>query len=164
MALVELTSPPSPTYARALDSGPVSNTRWLTRSMTKNRYVPVPWPINTYRPSALKSKSCWAAATGKPHAAASTVPATFVCRSVTVSVEAASSAARGESTDGYLDFTTPEHGAATQVWAAVSPELADQGGLYLEDCRVGETGAPYARDTERAAELWTLSEKLCAAS
>jgi NAD(P)-dependent dehydrogenase (short-subunit alcohol dehydrogenase family) len=77
---------------------------------------------------------------------------------------AASSAARGESTDGYLDFTTPEHGAATQVWAAVSPELADQGGLYLEDCRVSETGAPYARDTERAAELWTLSEKLCAAS
>ena len=76
---------------------------------------------------------------------------------------AAGSAARGESTDGYLDFTTPEYGAATQVWAAVSPELADQGGLYLEDCRVSETGAPYARDTERAAELWTLSEKLCAA-
>jgi NAD(P)-dependent dehydrogenase (short-subunit alcohol dehydrogenase family) len=77
---------------------------------------------------------------------------------------AASSAARGESNDGYLDFTTPEQGAATQVWAAVSPELADRGGLYLEDCRVSETGAPYARDTERAAELWTLSEKLCAES
>jgi NAD(P)-dependent dehydrogenase (short-subunit alcohol dehydrogenase family) len=77
---------------------------------------------------------------------------------------AAGSAARGEPTDGYLDFTTPEHGAATQVWAAVSPELADQGGLYLEDCGISDTVAPYARDTERAAQLWTLSEKLCAES
>jgi NAD(P)-dependent dehydrogenase (short-subunit alcohol dehydrogenase family) len=75
---------------------------------------------------------------------------------------AASGAARGESTDGYLDFTTPERGAATQVWAAVSPELADQGGLYLEDCGVSEAVAPYARDAEHAAELWALSEKLCA--
>jgi NAD(P)-dependent dehydrogenase (short-subunit alcohol dehydrogenase family) len=77
---------------------------------------------------------------------------------------AASSATRGESTNGYLDFTTPDQGAATQVWAAVSPELADQGGVYLEDCRVSETGASYARDAEHAAELWTLSEKLCAQS
>ena len=76
----------------------------------------------------------------------------------------ANSAARGESTDGHLDFTTPDHGAATQVWAAVSPELTDQGGLYLEDCGASETAAPYARDAERAAELWTLSEKMCAAS
>ena len=76
----------------------------------------------------------------------------------------ANSAARGESSDGYLDFTTPDHGAATQVWAAVSPELAARGGLYLEDCRISETVAPYACDAERAAELWTLSEKLCAAS
>ncbi|MBZ4618676.1 SDR family NAD(P)-dependent oxidoreductase [Mycobacterium avium] len=72
------------------------------------------------------------------------------------------SAARGEPTDGYLDFTTPEHGAATQVWAAVSPELTEQGGLYLEDCGVSENVAPYASDEQRAAALWTLSEKLCA--
>ncbi len=75
---------------------------------------------------------------------------------------AASTAARGEPTDGYLDFTSPDHGAATQVWAAVSPELADQGGLYVEDCRISETVAPYARDGQRAADFWTLSEKLCA--
>jgi NAD(P)-dependent dehydrogenase (short-subunit alcohol dehydrogenase family) len=75
-----------------------------------------------------------------------------------------SSAARGESTDGYLDFTTPEHGAATQVWAAVTPELNDRGGLYLEDCGISETVAPYARDAEHAAKLWTLSEKLCGQS
>ena len=77
---------------------------------------------------------------------------------------AANSAARGEPTDGFLDFTTPEHGAATQVWAAVSPELADQGGLYLEDCGVSEAVAPHAREEQRAADSWTLSEKLCASS
>ncbi|BBY23017.1 SDR family NAD(P)-dependent oxidoreductase [Mycobacterium stomatepiae] len=71
---------------------------------------------------------------------------------------------RGETTNGRLDFSTPEQGAATQVWAAVSPELADRGALYLEDCGVSETGAPYARDEHRAAEWWALSEKLCASA
>jgi NAD(P)-dependent dehydrogenase (short-subunit alcohol dehydrogenase family) len=75
---------------------------------------------------------------------------------------AAGTAARGEPTDGYLDFTTPEYGAATQVWAAVSPELAGRGALYLEDCRVSETTAPYAQDSGHAEALWALSEKLCA--
>jgi NAD(P)-dependent dehydrogenase (short-subunit alcohol dehydrogenase family) len=75
---------------------------------------------------------------------------------------AESGAARGEPTDGYLDFVMPEHGAATQVWAAVSPELDDQGALYLEDCGVNETVAPYAGDERHAAALWALSEKLCA--
>jgi NAD(P)-dependent dehydrogenase (short-subunit alcohol dehydrogenase family) len=68
-------------------------------------------------------------------------------------------AATRESTDGHLDFSTPEHGAATQVWAAVTPELADQGGLYLEDCGISEAAA-YARDADRAAQLWALSEQL----
>ena len=77
---------------------------------------------------------------------------------------AAGSAARGEPSDGFLDFVTPEHGAATQVWAAVSPELAGQGALYLEDCAVSETGAEYARDGQRAEQWWTLSEKVCASA
>jgi len=64
--------------------------------------------------------------------------------------------------DGHLDLVMPEHGAATQVWAAVSPELANRGGLYLEDCRVSGAVAPYARDGQRAADWWELSEKLCA--
>jgi NAD(P)-dependent dehydrogenase (short-subunit alcohol dehydrogenase family) len=75
---------------------------------------------------------------------------------------AANSEARGEESDGLLDFVMPEHGAATQVWAAVSPELADRGALYLEDCGVSEAVAPHARDARHAAELWMLSEKLCA--
>ncbi|GAB1814134.1 SDR family NAD(P)-dependent oxidoreductase [Mycobacterium sp. MUNTM1] len=68
-----------------------------------------------------------------------------------------------EPSDGRLDFVTPDQGAATQVWAAVSPQLADRGGLYLEDCRISEA-APHARDPRRATELWDLSERLCAAS
>jgi len=77
---------------------------------------------------------------------------------------AATSAARGEPTDGFLDFSTPEQGAATQVWAAVSHELADKGALYLQDCRVSDAVAPYARDEQRAADWWILSEKLCDSS
>ncbi|KKC02726.1 SDR family NAD(P)-dependent oxidoreductase [Mycobacterium nebraskense] len=67
-----------------------------------------------------------------------------------------------ESAGGLLDVITPDRGAATQVWAAVSPELTGRGGLYLEDCGVSERVAPYARDEQRAAEWWELSEKLCA--
>lgn len=58
------------------------------------------------------------------------------------------------------DFTTPELGAATQVWAAVSDELADTGGLYLSACAV-RTAASYAVDPSRALALWDLSEQLC---
>ncbi|HTI73636.1 MAG TPA: short-chain dehydrogenase, partial [Mycobacterium sp.] len=60
------------------------------------------------------------------------------------------------------DFLMPEQGAATQVWAAVSAELADTGSVYLADCRIRDDVAPYALDKEHAAELWELSEKLCA--
>lgn len=56
-----------------------------------------------------------------------------------------------EPSDGFLDFVMPEHGAATQVWAAVSPDLAGRGGDYLEDCGIGES-APHARDERRAAQ------------
>lgn len=65
---------------------------------------------------------------------------------------------------------TPEQGAATQVWAATSPQLANLGGLYLEDCDVAglrtstEMGAPgvfpYAVDPDEAARLWALSAEL----
>ena len=61
---------------------------------------------------------------------------------------------------------TPEQGAATQVWAATSPQLAGMGGVYLEDCDIagpapadGErTGVKdWAIDPEQAARLWKLS-------
>jgi NAD(P)-dependent dehydrogenase (short-subunit alcohol dehydrogenase family) len=66
-------------------------------------------------------------------------------------------------------FKSPEQGAATQVWAATSPQLADLGGQYLEDCDVAElTDADtmesgvrdYAVDADAATRLWALSEQL----
>jgi NAD(P)-dependent dehydrogenase (short-subunit alcohol dehydrogenase family) len=59
------------------------------------------------------------------------------------------------------DFQMPEQGAATQVWAAVSPELTGIGSVYLADCGIREVVAPYAMDEAHAAQLWELSEKLC---
>jgi NAD(P)-dependent dehydrogenase (short-subunit alcohol dehydrogenase family) len=66
-------------------------------------------------------------------------------------------------------FKTPEQGAATQVWAATSPQLAGKGGVYLEDCDIagpapkdGARGGvrDYAADPEQAARLWGLSAEL----
>jgi NAD(P)-dependent dehydrogenase (short-subunit alcohol dehydrogenase family) len=59
------------------------------------------------------------------------------------------------------DFQMPEHGAATQVWAAVGPELAGVGSVYLADRRVRADVAPYALDEAHALKLWELSERLC---
>jgi NAD(P)-dependent dehydrogenase (short-subunit alcohol dehydrogenase family) len=66
---------------------------------------------------------------------------------------------------------TPEQGAATQTFAATSPQLDGLGGVYLEDCEVAslidgdraELGSgvmPYAVDPEQAARLWALSAEL----
>jgi NAD(P)-dependent dehydrogenase (short-subunit alcohol dehydrogenase family) len=62
---------------------------------------------------------------------------------------------------------TPEQGAATIVWCAVSPQLEGIGGVYCENCDVaapateGRGGVrPWAIDPDAARRLWTLSEKL----
>ncbi|MGW8948666.1 SDR family NAD(P)-dependent oxidoreductase [Streptomyces sp. NPDC055709] len=68
-------------------------------------------------------------------------------------------------------FKTPEQGAATQVWAATSPQLAGFGGVYCEDCDIAEplTDAAdeltsgvrgYATDPGQAERLWELSAEL----
>ncbi|MEV0739434.1 SDR family NAD(P)-dependent oxidoreductase [Streptomyces sp. NPDC050549] len=66
-------------------------------------------------------------------------------------------------------FKTPEQGAATEVWAATSPQLADMGGVYLEDCDIAEPAPDgdersgvksWATDPEQAARLWQLSAEL----
>ncbi|MFJ8196600.1 SDR family NAD(P)-dependent oxidoreductase [Streptomyces sp. NPDC096152] len=63
-------------------------------------------------------------------------------------------------------FKTPQQGAATQVWAATSPQLDGLGGVYLEDCDIAEAAASdgertgvrsWAVDPEQAARLWDLS-------
>ena len=49
-----------------------------------------------------------------------------------------------------------EVGAATSVWAVISPGL---GGSYLADCAIA-TARPYATDPVAAQRLWALSEEL----
>ncbi len=60
-----------------------------------------------------------------------------------------------------MEVLTPEQGAATQVWAAVSDELTGSGAAYLADCRIRSDVTPYAVDSDRARRLWDLSETLC---
>lgn len=68
------------------------------------------------------------------------------------------------------EFKSPEAGAATAVFGAVSPLLDGLGGLYLEDCDVAPvadpgnrvTGQalgvfPHAKDPEEARRLWAWS-------
>ena len=65
---------------------------------------------------------------------------------------------------------SPTQGAATEVWAAVSPELDGVSGQYLEDCHIAEHipsdvfGAAgvveEALDETTADRLWEASEKI----
>jgi NAD(P)-dependent dehydrogenase (short-subunit alcohol dehydrogenase family) len=65
-------------------------------------------------------------------------------------------------------FKTPEQGAATQVWAATSPQLAGLGGVYCEDCDIAELATngtpggvrPFAVDPGEATRLWAYSARL----
>ncbi len=67
-----------------------------------------------------------------------------------------------------FQMKTVESGAATQVWAATSPDLDGVGGIYLEDCGIahpmgegsGRGYAPYAVDIEAADRLWAMSERM----
>jgi NAD(P)-dependent dehydrogenase (short-subunit alcohol dehydrogenase family) len=48
--------------------------------------------------------------------------------------------------------------AATTVWAATEPSLADKGGAYLADCQIAQA-ARHATDPVAAQRLWLLSEE-----
>lgn len=63
--------------------------------------------------------------------------------------------AAGTPTPGL--FATVEQGAATQVWAATSPELDGHGGAYCAACHIVEGSRT---DSADAARLWTLSADL----
>ena len=74
--------------------------------------------------------------------------------------------AEGRAEVDELQFKSVQSGAATQVWAATAPDIAN--GAYLADCGPGVLGAnpsvngfrPYLLDDDHAAALWTLSESL----
>ena len=65
-----------------------------------------------------------------------------------------------------LQMKSLESGAATQVWAATAPEIAENNGKYLADCSVAEPGtgeigyAPHIYNPATEAALWELSERL----
>lgn len=67
-----------------------------------------------------------------------------------------------------LSFKTPGQGAATQVWAAASPQLEGFGGVYCMDCDItalAQEGVQngvkdYAVDAQEAMRLWKLSVEL----
>jgi NAD(P)-dependent dehydrogenase (short-subunit alcohol dehydrogenase family) len=76
-----------------------------------------------------------------------------------------------QSNPGGFEWKTIPQGAATTVWAAVTPEFAETGGVYCEDCHVAEIDdgsgtdgvLAWALDPERAAALWDRSMALLAA-
>lgn len=67
-----------------------------------------------------------------------------------------------------MPYKSVPAGAATQVWAATEPSLAQHNGAYLADCGLGVLGAnptsngflEYLLDDEHATRLWSLSEEL----
>lgn len=69
-------------------------------------------------------------------------------------------------------FKTPEQGASTTIWAAVSPLLEGEGGVYCEDCNIAALGGadaprwamvqPHACDPDEALRLWRETEKMLA--
>ena len=68
---------------------------------------------------------------------------------------------RAQRGGGMPQLKTVEQGAATSVWATVSPELEGQGGHYLADCQVtDDQAAAYAREEAAAERLWLLSQDL----
>ncbi len=64
-------------------------------------------------------------------------------------------------------FKTVEQGAATETWAATSPQLNGKGGLYCEDCDIAQLTQPgtsrvsgvdpHAVDADAARRLWQVS-------
>jgi len=56
---------------------------------------------------------------------------------------------------------SPEQGAATTLYAALSKDLQDLGGSYLDDCRILKT-LPFATDLNVAKQLWEFTEKIIA--
>jgi NAD(P)-dependent dehydrogenase (short-subunit alcohol dehydrogenase family) len=79
-----------------------------------------------------------------------------------------------ENEDFRRYLASPEQGAATSVYAAISKDLEGRGGIYLANCKeqgpvkpeatpldIDDLGyAPYAFDEEKAAKLWKVSCEL----
>ncbi|RZF45182.1 hypothetical protein LSTR_LSTR009953 [Laodelphax striatellus] len=60
---------------------------------------------------------------------------------------------------GYFLLKTPEQGAQTTLYCALSEQAANETGLYYSDCHVKEP-APQAKDMEKAKRLWKESMEM----
>lgn len=97
--------------------------------------------------------------------------ATFAKARAAAASDADEDAAGDDAAAFGFEWKTIEAGAATQVWAATAPELADHNGAYLADCGLGVLGGdpgvngflPYLLDDDHAEALWDLSEELVGA-
>jgi NAD(P)-dependent dehydrogenase (short-subunit alcohol dehydrogenase family) len=67
--------------------------------------------------------------------------------------------AKSSPSGGLPAYKSIPAGAATTVWAATAPELADTGGVYLADCQIA-VARDWALDPQSASRLWVLSEDL----
>lgn len=78
----------------------------------------------------------------------------------------ASASGQVSGAEGGMRFKSVEAGAATQVWAATSPDVAAHNGRYLADCGPTAPGSgdrgyePWIDDAATAGRLWELSERL----
>ena len=55
---------------------------------------------------------------------------------------------------------TPQQGAQTTIYCAVSEEMEGVTGKYLADCKITKTLNPQAGDDQLAERLWEVSEML----
>ncbi len=65
-------------------------------------------------------------------------------------------------------FKSPEQGAATALWCALSPGLENKGGVYCEDCNIAQPATEDSQryqhvrewvcDPEKAERLWEMTE------
>ena len=56
-------------------------------------------------------------------------------------------------------FKTPEKGAETSLYVALSPALEEVSGLYFSDCQQARL-KPWGRDQQAAEQLWQISAEL----
>ena len=62
---------------------------------------------------------------------------------------------------GRENLKTVGQGAATSVYLAVHPDVADKTGLYFDNCRIEEP-SKQAQDEELADRLWAETERIVA--
>jgi NAD(P)-dependent dehydrogenase (short-subunit alcohol dehydrogenase family) len=98
------------------------------------------------------------------------IPGTDLKRFMTPDEQKAAMASLEAPPKDGIRLKSLEEGAATTLWAALSPQLSGKGGVYCADCDVsplvhqdsprGNSVRDYAVDEKFARELWDASERM----